>query len=277
MKIKYFGTSAAEGIPGLFCNCSICTQAKEKGGRNIRTRSQALINDKILIDLPPDTLYHVQHLGLELHKIKHLFITHAHSDHLLASDLLEKRIGHSVCQDVQRIDVYGSMPTVDKIFKEIRTVTDITDGFWTLHELMPYSAVSVDSHMITPYKANHRFQLYPLIFSINDGSKNMLYAHDTGYFLDETWQKFKENNEFFNFVSLDCTAGLLEGRRDNHMSYDVCLETKQRMLSEGFANDSTVFVLNHFSHIGNADYDKLCDVCEKEGFIISYDGMELEF
>ena len=277
MKIKYFGTSAAEGIPGLFCNCDTCRDAKEKGGRNIRTRSQALINDKILIDLPPDTLYHVQHLGLELHKIKHLFITHSHSDHLLASDLLEKRIGHSVSQDIQRIDVYGSMPTVDKIFKEIRTVTDITDGFWTLHELMPYSAVSVDSHTVTPYKANHRFQLYPLIFSINDGSKNMLYAHDTGYFLDETWQKFKENNEFFNFVSLDCTAGLLEGRRDNHMSYDVCLETKQRMLSEGFANDSTVFVLNHFSHIGNADYDKLCDVCEKEGFIISYDGMELEF
>ena len=30
MKIKYYGTAAAEGIPGLFCSCEICENARKK-------------------------------------------------------------------------------------------------------------------------------------------------------------------------------------------------------------------------------------------------------
>lgn len=58
MKIKYLGTGAYEGIPALFCTCPICLKAMEKGGKNIRTRSQALIDDKILIDFNADTYSH---------------------------------------------------------------------------------------------------------------------------------------------------------------------------------------------------------------------------
>ena len=39
MKIKYLGTGAAEGWPGVFCNCQHCREAREKGGKNICTRS----------------------------------------------------------------------------------------------------------------------------------------------------------------------------------------------------------------------------------------------
>ncbi len=49
MKIKYLGTAAAEGIPAIFCECKICKKARELGGKNIRTRSQALINDDLFI------------------------------------------------------------------------------------------------------------------------------------------------------------------------------------------------------------------------------------
>lgn len=56
MKIKYLGTAAAEGIPAIFCHCEICKHAREHGGKNIRTRAQALIDDKIMLDLGPDTL-----------------------------------------------------------------------------------------------------------------------------------------------------------------------------------------------------------------------------
>ena len=55
MKLQYFGTAAAEGWPALFCGCDACRRAREAGGRNIRTRSQALIDDKLLIDFPADT------------------------------------------------------------------------------------------------------------------------------------------------------------------------------------------------------------------------------
>ena len=50
MKLKYYGTAAAEGIPGLFCNCRVCQNALKKRGKEIKTRSQALLDGKILID-----------------------------------------------------------------------------------------------------------------------------------------------------------------------------------------------------------------------------------
>ena len=76
MKIKFLGTAAAEGIPALFCDCEICERVRRLGGKNIRTRSQALINDDLLIDFPADTYLHVLNYGLELHKINNCIITH---------------------------------------------------------------------------------------------------------------------------------------------------------------------------------------------------------
>ena len=55
MKFQYLGTAAAEGWPAVFCRCEACEEAARRGGKNIRTRSQALVNDDLLLDLPPDT------------------------------------------------------------------------------------------------------------------------------------------------------------------------------------------------------------------------------
>lgn len=48
MKFQYFGTAAAEGWPALFCTCDNCRRAAKAGGRNLRTRSQAAVDDKLL-------------------------------------------------------------------------------------------------------------------------------------------------------------------------------------------------------------------------------------
>ena len=58
MKIKYLGTAAAEGVPALFCRCPVCEKSRSAGGRNIRSRSQAIIDDTLLIDYPPDSFMH---------------------------------------------------------------------------------------------------------------------------------------------------------------------------------------------------------------------------
>ena len=49
MKITFLGTAAAEGVPAIFCNCEYCQNARLKGGKNIRTRSQEIINEYIKI------------------------------------------------------------------------------------------------------------------------------------------------------------------------------------------------------------------------------------
>ncbi len=276
MKLKYYGTSAAEGVPGLFCDCENCRYARQNGGRNIRTRSQALISDKILIDLPPDTLYHVQHLGLELHKIRHLFITHAHSDHLLASDLLEKQQGHAHSKCMKPLTVYGSMQTIDRIFSTVHRKTHVNSGRWILQEIQPFIPISADGFTATPLKANHAFELGSCIYDISDGKKRLLYGHDTGYFLDETWEYLSVEKPFYDLISLDCTAGLQKEHGEHHMNLDTCSKVRDRLISMGCADNRTVFVLHHFSHNGLASYDSLVPIAAESGFEVSYDGMEIE-
>ena len=88
MKLTYLGTAAAEGFPAVFCNCQYCREARKLGGRNIRTRSQALVNDDLLLDLPADTYSHFLQNGIEGDTIKYLLITHTHTDHFYPEEFL---------------------------------------------------------------------------------------------------------------------------------------------------------------------------------------------
>src|SRR5437773_2231152 len=87
MEIKLLGTGSAEGWPGLFCSCDICVRSRVAGGKNLRTRTSALIDGVAKIDLPPDTLQHIHTQGLDLTKLEFLAFTHAHDDHLAAAEL----------------------------------------------------------------------------------------------------------------------------------------------------------------------------------------------
>ncbi len=70
MKVRYWGTAAAEGIPCAFCGCKVCAEARKKGGRYIRTRSQALVDDSLLIDFNADTYTHSLHYRFDLSKMQ---------------------------------------------------------------------------------------------------------------------------------------------------------------------------------------------------------------
>ena len=48
------------------------------------------------------------------------------------------------------------------------------------------------------------------------------------------------------------------------------------MLQEKLIDNNTIVVLNHFSHNGlNANYDDFEPIAKKEGFLTSFDGMEI--
>ena len=81
MEIQYLGTAAAEGLPALFCDCETCRRARDIGGKEVRTRTQSLVDGKILLDFPPDTYAHALRHSLRLGQIQHLLVTHSHMDH----------------------------------------------------------------------------------------------------------------------------------------------------------------------------------------------------
>ena len=50
MKILYMGTAAYDSIPAPFCTCRVCRNALKVGGKELRSRTQTLINDDLLIE-----------------------------------------------------------------------------------------------------------------------------------------------------------------------------------------------------------------------------------
>ena len=52
---------------------------------------------------------------------------------------------------------------------------------------------------------------------------------------------------------------------------------RSQFLNDSISDKNTVFVLNHFSHNRNAVYDDFSHIAGENEFLVSYDGMELEF
>lgn len=279
MKITYYGTAAAEGMPALFCYCDHCERARKAGGKNIRTRSQALVNDDLLIDFPPDTYLHVLSYGLNLRDITNILITHAHSDHLYSCDLEFVRPPYAHRKpDAEPITVYSSRKSAKPIIDAMYECNNFAKGALNQRVFSDFETLRIGKYDVTALPANHAKHLDPYIYAISDGEKSLLYGHDSGWFLPETWEYLEKNKPYFNFISLDCTCTCDEIPYPNgHMNLLACSNAKKKLLEIGCADENTIFCLHHFSHNGSYTYDELVPVAAEIGFIVSHDNMTVEF
>lgn len=275
MKFQYLGTAAAEGIPALFCNCERCVRSREIGGRALRTRSQAIIDDTLLIDFPSDTLAHTYHSGIDLLKVNHCLITHSHQDHLYEDDFTNLCPGYAHTPEGWHLDFYGSEKVEAKVCPKLQgKLTDL--NLASFRVLEPFDTVQVEKYTVTALPARHAAYSGPLFYMISDGKKTVLYAHDTHYFFDAVWDYFEKSKPHFDLVSLDCTNACKPMTYIGHMGLKENVDVKTKMLEMGLADEKTVFVCNHFSHNGtNVVYDDFVPLAAAEGFLVSYDGMIL--
>ena len=275
MKIKYLGTAAAEGIPAIFCECETCQEARRLGGRNIRTRSQAVIDNRLLIDFPADTYMHFLRYDLPLAKIKHCVITHSHADHLYPEDLQMRKDGYSHLSDTEEPMHFYVGESGFRHIKEIVARIKMTEVEPVL--IRPFHTFEADDYRITPLRASHAQDTSPFVFLIEKEGKRVLYANDTSDFPEDTWNYLQNNPGICNLISLDCTEANRSIHYVGHMNLERCIAMKERLLKIGMADDHTLFVLNHFSHDGeNVIYEEFCALAEKQGFIVAYDGMNIE-
>lgn len=277
MKIKFLGTAAGEGIPAILCNCEVCSKSRVLGGKNMRSRSQALIDDVMLIDMPPETYSNFHRFGVNLMDIKYWIITHTHADHFYEKELFYTKNGtfahHG--KDWHGIDLFGSIDLKERIDNII--CDDEHKKYIRYSPQITFTPFCCGEYKVTPLKANHSTD-NPFFYIIEKDNKKLLYAHDTGPFLEDTWEYLKKCGIKFDLVSLDCTAGaLMDYDYPMHMCLGWNIECRDNLLKLGLADDNTKFILNHFSHNGeNVAYDDFKLIAEKYGFLTSYDGFEIE-
>ncbi len=269
MNLRYLGTAAAEGWPALFCNCEYCHAARKLGGKNIRTRSQAVVDETLLIDFPPDTYMHMLHHGLNLPQIQHCIVTHTHQDHLYLPEL-HMRYSVFAHQPNGTLTFYGNKALGrmwDDFSREDRPQQEPHIAHYQY--LPPYEPTAIGDYTVTAMHALHNRAEDCYIYLIQKDGKTILYGNDTGFFPDDTWAYLRGVR--IHILSLDCTC--IEHRDGtNHMGIADCADVKKRLADMGCVGKDTACVLAHFSHNGHLLHDELVEVAAPLGFSVAYDG-----
>lgn len=291
MKIKQLGTAAAERIPGIFCTCDLCRHASEVGGKEIRTQCQAIVDNTILLDFPGDTYLHYLRDRFPLPSVRSLLVTHWHSDHFYGEDLAFRMDGYVINNPTPHLEVYGS-ETVHGFHERAFFLEQRHDeehiSFTTVRPGEDFVVVGLPDNQHSngeprrytahAFEAAHGHHAADsLFYSLSDGERTLLYAHDTGWFPDNTWAELERVGGHYDYVSLDCNHALHGVSLSMHMNFEDNLRVRDRMIQLGIADEHTIFVANHFSHNGRTTQAEMDEAARKEGFISAYDGMEIEF
>lgn len=275
MKIKFLGTAAAEGVPALFCTCDTCKKAREVGGKEIRTRSQSLLDGEYMLDFPADTYYHSMRDGINLTDIHHYLITHCHMDHLHPEDV--KMLGKGLAnlpEDMPPYHFYGG----EEMSETLTSIANSLSDRLEIHTLYPFKAAPFGNATVIPLKATHGTKT-PLIYIIELKGKRILYAHDTGLLHKETEEYLFNNKPYFDLISFDCCFGSKEdiGKGNTHLCFGDIKRIVAKMRENGMVDDNSKLCVNHFSHNAPDVLYENRAVYENGGYIMTYDGLEVEF
>lgn len=280
MKIHYWGTAAAEGIPSVFCNCKVCQEARREGGRYIRFRSQVMLDDELLVDFGADTFHNSIRYGYDLSKLGDVLITHSHADHFYPQEFFNRIVSFAYDMKYETLTLHGSPGLVDEFYRYC-SYTLIEQKRIALDPLEPYKKVKIGSFEVTPLPATHG-TYKPYVFVIEKDGKTLLYHNDSGVLKDEVFEWLKTSGIKLDVASYDCTMGTMDtyhdwGENASHMGLCNVVTEREKMKAAGVYKDSTIDVVTHFSHNGpHVGYGEFKPLAEKEGFILAYDGFVLE-
>ena len=287
MKLQYLGTSAAEGVPALFCTCDMCRYARQHGGKEIRTRPGALIDDMLKLDFGPDSYLQLLRHGLDYTALQAVLITHTHGDHLNTTDLGYRRATFvKTPQDLPPLPVYGNGALEGKLERYLK-ISNALD----YHQLHAFEPVDIAGYRVTPLEAVHWITHeegagFPVVFEgktyyrdeetliylIEKDGESILYAHDSDEFTPRVMDYLAGKR--IRIISLDCTNADRQFTYVGHMGSDDNLRLREKLLACGAADEHTVFVASHFSHQNLLPYEQMQQ--RMPGFIIAYDGLVVD-
>ena len=265
MKIKILGTAAAEAWPGLFCNCETCKKVRKLGGKDIRSRASVIFDGVLLIDGGYDNFMHSLYDNVYFPDIKTVFFTHEHSDHFTPTDFR--------CFFYNEKSLYGS----EKVIKDMKDYAEIPPIYEGINVIKPFETVTTaDGHTVTSLKAEHNpDQTDQMNYIVEYEGKTVAYLTDSGLYEDQkTWDfigRFK-----FDCVISECTSGWNPEPPFYHQTFEGVKKAREILKNMGCITQDTPYYLTHFSHNVKLLHSEICERAEPFGFIVCYDGMDIE-
>lgn len=278
MRIKYLGTAAAEGIPALYCQCPLCTEAGKLKGKDIRGRSGLLVDGRLMIDFPPDMLWNAVRYDLDLAKVANLIVTHSHTDHFAPADMV-LRLPGCYCRFTDGepvLHVYGNGEVLRLTENALLTEYGKRSvDFLDTHLLCAFQTERIGGYDVTPLPAVHKPDEEAFFYLVQREGLALLYAHDTGIFPESVFSYLRDGGILIDILSMDCTC-CLQSDGKNHMGLPDNLAVLRRLRENYNVNDETRCIVSHFSHNGGLTHTQLEREAAKYGLTAAYDGMEVE-
>lgn len=283
----FYGTGAAEGIPNPFCNCSVCINARNMKGKEIRRRSMFRLNMECCIDLGADSFCQAIEYGDFIHLL-HVLITHTHEDHFAHMMLNVRNMAITRLNEPlnfyltdKAYDMVDFMVNSKPIMKGL-TSNFIKDGIIAFWRLGFGKTVEIAGMEVTPLKGNHYGNMGEnsanYLIRMIDG-KVLYYGLDTGYYLEETFQALK--NVSLDYLISECTFGLTTGRGETpggHLDAFSCIKVFRRLYEQNTITENTSIYLTHINHY-NGTHKELDDYFRKQDLpfvvTVAYDGMKI--
>ena len=279
--LTFLGTGAAQGYPDPFCRCANCERARVLGGPSIRRRAAALIDDDLLLDFGPDLIASSADLGVRLARVRHVLVTHFHSDHFDTSNLLIRTPAYGVA-DAPPLAVYGTQFTLAR-----GSTTFARDlGAWELVTPDAARELGIDYHAVEPFRpfaaGPYRVIAFPaahdrgaVVWSVARDGWAMLYATDTKNLPEDTWGGFREHRLRFDVAVFDHTYGEVDDARDHLTAREVAAHAA-RLRDEGMLADGARVFGTHISHESAPPHPDLSAIAARLGYEIAFDGLRVE-
>lgn len=267
MLIKFLGTGASEGIPSMHCKCKVCKNARMIKGKEIRSRMGILIDGELMIDLSPDAFFNALRYEIDCSKIKHLLITHSHSDHFHIDDVVPNILVEQN-EHFEPLNVYSN----DKVLNCLKM---IGQNNMRLHEIQYESTVEVNDFKITAFPAVHILDEKCMTFVIEKNGKCYLHLVDTGVIGDALLTWLKEHKLTVDVAAIDTTFGLLETEYFGHMNSNQVIRISEKFREAGIFTKETQVYMTHICHWGGT-HEELQRKARRYGIEVAYDGLEVD-
>lgn len=273
MKIQFLGTAAAEGIPAIWCECDVCRKAKELKGKELRRRCSYLIDTDTIIDYGPDGYWQSIEYNIDQTALKRIIFTHPHEDHMSPLEFIYRwspnfsRVSHFINVLASREALRHFMKTTGFDFKTLNiNPVEFVKGEWTCDNDMQVMSIP----------ANHAPGLGAIIPVIRRDNKNLLIANDTGLLSEDSWKMLEGIKLDVAVIESTCSFGVPD-LPNGHLGVNTTVKFRDKLLEMGCIEESTPVFVNHFSHNGKANHDRLVEFFEPRNMTVAYDGLTFEF
>jgi len=266
MELIFLGTGAAEGVPAAYCRCPACEGVRRRGGIEVKTRSSLRVGEHHQIDIAPDNYTQTIRAGTDMYDVEHLLVTHSHEDHFDLNALKDKIMSQKT--NGKPMTVYMSGPAKRYVEDQLRGMNLGADEMkwvgehYVIRALEHFKEYEVGDLSVQTVRGNHTAHGEGEL-SINylvklPNGRSMLYAADTGFYTEESWEYLKGKR--VDLLVHECTFA---GRTDRpefptgHHDLASFRKSLDRMAKIGFIDERTPVYATHFNPHQGLDHHQI--------------------